>query len=114
MKKILIALIAAISLVSCGVGSYSVSSGKEGKSAISFTSDTKKPVEILVSIDGKEYNVQTVTQKTYRVDRKIKETTLNTIYLENGKHTVQVSMDGNKVYEKQIFLSAEEHRIVEL
>ena len=39
MKKILIALIGALMLSSCGVGSYSVSSGKADEGMISFVSE---------------------------------------------------------------------------
>ena len=51
MKKIIFALVSAIVISSCGVGSYSISSGKPDVAALSFTSTDKQP--IVVHIDGK-------------------------------------------------------------
>ena len=50
MKKIIFALVSAIVISSCGVGSYSISSGKPDVAALSFTSTDKQP--IVVHIDG--------------------------------------------------------------
>ncbi len=112
MKKIILALVSAIIISSCGVGSYSVSSGKSDVATLSFTSTDKKPIVVL--IDGKEYNIETVKEKAYKTDRNIKHTALNTIYVQPGSHVVSVSVSGNEIYKKTVFLSATEHRIVEL
>lgn len=114
MKRILTAIAGALILVGCGVGNYSISSGKSDKAAISFTTDTKNPVAVTVTVDGTSYNVQTVKDKAYRTDRRIKETAQNTIYLEKGQHAVTVTSNGEQVYSKTLFLSAAEHRIIEL
>lgn len=112
MRKIVIALVGAIVFSSCGVGSYSVSSGRPDAAAISFTSAEKLP--ITVSVDGKEYKIETVRTKAYRKDRNIKQTALNTIHVHPGQHDVVVSVSGGKVYDMRLFLSVAEHRIVEL
>ncbi|MGM9780324.1 MAG: lipoprotein [Candidatus Cryptobacteroides sp.] len=112
MKKIIVALLSAIVLSGCGVGTYSVSSGKADTAALSFTSTDKLPIVVLV--DGKEYNIETVKTKAYRKDRNIKKTALNTIYLQSGQHDVTVSVSGSEVFSKKLYLSAAEHRIVEL
>lgn len=112
MKKIIIALFSAILLTSCGVGSYSVSSGKSDDAAISFTSTSKQP--IIVVVDGTEYNVETVKTSAYKTDRNIKKTALNTIKVAPGQHDVKVIASGKEVYSKKVFISATEHRIVEL
>ncbi len=112
MKKILLVLISAILLTSCGVGLYTVSSGKSDDAAISFVSSMKKPV--VVTIDGTEYNVETVKTKAYKTDRNIKKTAQNTIKVQPGQHDVKVFVFGNEVYNKKLFISATEHRIVEL
>ena len=112
MKKIIFALVSAIVICSCGVGSYSISSGKPDVAALSFTSTDKQP--IVVHIDGKEYNVETVKTKAYRKDRNIKQTALNTIYVQPGQHDISVSVSGNEIFNKKVFLSDTEHRVVDL
>ena len=57
---------------------------------------------------------ETVKEKAYKTDRNIKQTALNTIYVQPGSHVVSVSVSGNEIYKKTVFLSATEHRIVEL
>ena len=112
MKKIIISLISAIVLSSCGVGSYSVSSGKADTAEISFTASDKEP--IVVVVDGTEYNVKTVKTKEYKSGRNIKKNAINTIKIEPGQHNVKVLVSGNEVYNKKLYISATEHRIVEL
>ena len=71
MKKIIIAFIGALMLTSCGVGSYSVSSGKADEGMISFVSEFKTP--ITVTVDNNNYDVYTVKTKAWRKDRNIKK-----------------------------------------
>ena len=112
MKKIIIAAISALLLTSCGVGSYSVSSGKADEAAISFT--TAKATPITVTIDDATYDLSSVKDVAWKTDRKIKKTAKNTIYLTPGTHNVTVVIAGNQVYSKKLFLSASEHKVVEL
>jgi len=114
MKKIVIALLAAFLFTSCGVGTYSVSSGKADECYISFTSNTKKPVPLTVYIDGKEYYVSTVKEIAWRTDRKIKDTAKNTLTLAPGTHDVKVEAGGVEVYSKKLFISTSEHKVVQL
>ena len=78
MKKIIIILTGALMLLSCGVGSYSVSSGKADEGMISFVSGEKTP--ITVTIDNVSHDVFTVKTKAWHKDRDIKKTTQNTIF----------------------------------
>lgn len=111
MKRILIFIIITC-FTSCGVGSYSVSSGVTDEGAISFVS--KKSLPITVIIDGIEHNVLSVKNKAYKTGRNIKQTANNTIKLSTGKHDVRV-MSGNEIiYSKKIFISTTEHKIIEL
>ena len=71
MKKIIIVLLGAFVLSSCGVGSYSVSSGKADEGMISFVSESKTP--ITVTIDNESHDVYTVKTKAWRKDRNIKK-----------------------------------------
>lgn len=112
MKKIIIAFIGALVLAGCGVGSYSVSSGKADECMISFVSESVTPVT--VTIDGTSYDVYTVKTKAWRKDRNIKETARNTIYLTPGQHSVVVVMNGNEICDKKVFISAQEHKVIEL
>ena len=112
MKKIIIALIGALLLSSCGVGSYSVSSGKPDESMLSFVSEAQTPIS--VTVDNDSYDVFTVKAKAWKKDRKIKETAQNTIYISPGKHDITVKINGEQVYHKLIFVSAQEHKIIEL
>lgn len=116
MKKtpylLLLALTSALLLSSCGVGTYSVTSGKSDEAGISFTSS--KAMDITVIIDESSYDVSTVKDKAYKADRKIKETSKNTIRIKPGTYNVKVVVEGTEVYARKLFLSASEHRIIEL
>lgn len=112
MKKIIVSLIGALMLTSCGVGSYSVSSGKADEGMISFVSDAKTP--ITVTIDNNSYDVYTVRTKAWRRDRSIKKTAQNTIFLTPGQHNVVVTMNGKEVCNKKVFISTQEHKVLEL
>ncbi len=112
MKKIIFTLIGILTLCSCGVGSYSITSGKADEGMISFTSEAKTPVT--VTVDNDSYDLYTVKTKTWMKDRKIKKTAENTIFLTPGKHNVTVNMNGKKVCDKQVYISAQEHKVIEL
>jgi len=112
MKKIIIAIVAALTVTSCGVGSYSVTSGKADQAEISFVAAAKLPISVI--IDGSQYNVETVKEKAYKTKRNIKKTAANTIDLAPGKHEVKVISAGREVYNKTLMISVAEHRIVEL
>lgn len=112
MKKILLAALCGLLLCSCGVGSYSVSSGKADEGMLSFVSASK--MAVTVNVDGNCFNISTVKAKAWRKDRDIRRTAQNTIYLTPGQHEVVVSIEGDEVYHKKLFISAQEHRVVEL
>ncbi len=112
MKRIIVLLIAVMAVCSCGVGTYSVSSGKEDVAKLSFTATATTP--IVVVVDDAEYSVNAVKQKAYKADRKIKATAYNTITVTPGKHNVRVLSNGQEVYNKTLFISTSEHRIIDL
>ena len=60
MKKFIFIATLSVLLTGCGVGSYSVQSGIEDAAYISFTDDVKQ--EIIVNVDNKTYNINTVRQ----------------------------------------------------
>ena len=112
MKKLMIITAFTMLLTGCGVGNYSVQSGIENASFISFTDDVKQ--DITVTVDDQTYVLKTVKQKAYKSGRNIKQTALNTIKTGPGQHEVKVVMNGSDVFSKKIFLSTGEHKIIEL
>ena len=113
MKKILFAIISLFLFCGCGVGTYSLSSGKADVAELSFIDATE--YAIVVDIDEtNKYEISTIKEKAYKSGRDIKNTALNTLKLTPGKHLVKVSVAGKSVYSKQIFVSAGEHKIIEL
>lgn len=112
MKKIILVIASVLLLVGCGVGSYSVSSGKADEGAISFVSAEEQV--LAVKIDGAEKSVTSVKTKNWRPERAIKKTAQNTLSIGTGSHEVEVFVGGNKVYSKKLFISAGEHKVVEL
>ena len=53
-------------------------------------------------------------QKAYKSGRDIRQTALNTIKIGTGQHEVKVVINGTEVFSKKLFLSAGEHKIIEL
>ncbi len=112
MKKLMIIAAFTMFLTGCGVGNYSIQSGVENASFISFTDDVKQ--DITVTVDDQTYVLKTVKQKAYKSGRNIKQTALNTIKTTPGQHEVKVVLNGNEVFGKKLFLSTGEHKILEL
>ena len=114
MKKLMIIAAFTMLLTGCGVGNYSVQSGVEDAAFISFTDDVKQ--DITVTVDNQTYVLKTVKQKAYKSGRNIKQTALNTIKIGPGQHEVKVTLtlDGTDVFDKKIFVSTGEHKIIEL
>lgn len=112
MKRILIFSVALLLLSGCGVGNYSVSYGNDEEASISFVYQDKVP--ITVTVDNNTYQINSVKDKAFKTDRKIKQTALNTIKIMPGTHDVKVEMEGNAVYSRKLYISAYEHKIVEL
>lgn len=112
MKKIFVIALMTLFLSSCGLGTYSYSSGLENKCGLSFVADDETP--LTVTVDDQNYNINAVKLKKYKTNRKIKQTTENTITLEPGQHDVKVVMNGNEVFSKKIFVSGNETKIIEL
>jgi uncharacterized protein YxeA len=113
MKKSIIVILLSLVLTGCGVGTYSLSSGKADEAKLSFIDS--KPYNIDVIVDNSStYKISTVRDKAYKSNRNIKEVTLNAVVLSPGKHFVEVVAGGKKLYSKWIFVSTGEHKIIEL
>lgn len=112
MKKLFIITLFAMLITSCGVGTYSVSSGKPDDGYVCVTDDIKQ--DIVVKIDYKEYNIETVKTKAYKSGRDIKKTALNSVRVQAGQHQVDVMVNGKVVLSRKVLISTGETKILEL
>lgn len=114
MKKILIILSAAlVALTGCGMGNVSVSSGKADEAYLSFSAATHEA--ITVTVDGKDYQTETIKVQGWSNNKDLKDLSGSVIKLEPGTHEVLVkNKKGEQVYQKKIFVSAQEHKLVQL
>lgn len=118
MKKSIIftAVISLFLLSSCGVGTYSVSSGVDDKAAISVSA-TQKKMHVVLDVDGKNYNLEAVYHQDFKKMRDIKKTAANTVYVTPGQHQIKVyniNNTTNPIVTKTIILSVGDHRVIEL
>lgn len=112
MRNLFIVVLLTWLLSSCGTGVYSLSSGMADECTITFVSEKSFP--IIAIIDDKEYNVSSVKHKAYKADRNIKKTSRNCIVLSPGVHDIKVLVGDNTIFSHKIFISAAEHKIIEL
>lgn len=112
MNRLVLIVIFSLFLTGCGVGVYSIQSGYSDVAYVVFTDDTKG--DIVVNVDDKTYNVNTVKHKAYKSGRDIKHTAENTIKLTPGRHNVSVYLDGSEVYNRKVFLSTGETKVIDL
>ncbi len=110
MKKLAILLLSAVLFAGCGVGVYTISSGKADEACLSFTDSQGAP--LTVRVDGDDYRIYAVKESSWRRDRDIQATAENTLFLLPGTHSVEVYNGSVRVYSKTIFISAGEHKVV--
>ena len=112
MKRLFTVLLASLLLaVSCGTGKQAAAT-KQEPAMLSFTTPAKEP--ITVTVDGETYELTSVKTKVWEVDRNIKKTPQNTVFLLAGTHHVLVSREGRTVFDKQVQLGIREHRVINL
>ena len=115
MKKLFfvaVSLLFVLAFTGCGVGHYSVSSGREDIAALSFESSSETPV--VVSVDGQSFETYAVKKIAHKTRRDIKKTAKYLIEITPGTHDVKVSIKGSEVFAKKIFVSTGETKIIEL
>jgi len=112
MKRILVLAATAILLAGCGVGNYSVSSGKTDAAELSVTAPEKYAVKVCV--DDNTYDIETVKASGFKTKRDIKKTAKNTIRIEPGTHEIKIYQGDNQVYTKKHVFSNDEHKVIEL
>lgn len=112
MKKFLLVIASVIFFASCGVGTYSHTSGVDDKAALVVVGNSKQNVEVYV--DGTMYKVQSVKESDFKTNRNIKKMSQNTISVAPGQHTVEVVIKGNKVYSKKMYVSNSETKVIKI
>ncbi len=130
MKRFLIALSAAlIALTGCGVGSVSTStitastgtvtkattsaqSSKASEAYLVFTADAQE--SILVTVDGKQYQKETVQVKSSGSMKELQEMAGNIITLTPGTHQVRVTKGGKQVYQQTVSINSQERKVIRL
>ncbi len=114
MKKIKIFATFVITLLfcGCGVGNYSHTSGIADESYINVVS--VKPQNVIVMIDTTSYEVESVKQSWYKSKRKIKKIVKERISISTGSHKVTVTENGKVVFDKTIFVSAGETKMIQI
>ena len=85
-----------------------------GDYKLSFTAPEFENLDIVVKVDDSKYDVSTVKQKAYKRDRDIKQTANNTIKLTPGTHQISVQFNDSEIYNRKVFLSAGETKVIEL
>lgn len=112
MKRILSILLVSVLLAGCGVGTYSVSSGKPNQGYVCVIDDVRQ--DVVIKIDNQTYYVQSIKTKAYKSGRNIKKTALNSVPVTSGQHNVEVIIGNNVVLSKKVFISSGETKILEL
>ncbi|MCQ2183127.1 MAG: hypothetical protein MJY89_06970 [Bacteroidales bacterium] len=112
MKKLLILAAAVLMLAGCGVGGYSIASGKLASSKLSVTAPAA--YAITVHVDDNIYNISTVKTSAFKNKVDLKETAKNTIKVEPGTHEVKIYIGDRRVYSKKHVFSDGEQKVIEL
>lgn len=116
MKKFIVWAAVLAVLSGCGVAGVSgapASSAKSGDAYLAFTSSTKS--DILVDVDGKQYQKATIRTDGQADTKSIKEMAGNVLVLTPGTHQIVVkSKNGQELYRKTISVSAQERKVINL
>jgi len=113
MKKSALLLVAILlAFTSCKVGSNSTTKGLENESFIEFVGTSSYKGGVDVSIDDKTSFKAKVYKEKYESNfERIK----GEVYaISTGVHTITVLYNGNLIYQKQIYVSAQETKKIVL
>lgn len=93
---------------SCKVGSYSQERGLPDQAYLYFVANQNYEGEIQVSIDNNtSFNAKVIKEKKGTIKRDI-------YAIAKGKRKIKVSYNGNIIYEREVFVSAQETKKIEL
>lgn len=112
MKRLWLLLLFPLLFTGCGLGVYSVSSGKSDCAKITFVDKTSYAIS--VKIDGVAYENRAIKVKPYQVGLKNKKIVKHAIEVSAGRHHIEVVSQEGTIYSHYIFISSNEHKIIEL
>ncbi len=93
---------------SCKVGSYSQERGLPDQAYLLFVANESYDGEVQVTIDNHTtFNAKVLKEKKGTIKG-------NTYAIAKGKRSLKVSYNGNVIYEKEIFVSAQETKKIQL
>jgi len=105
------AFVAITMLASCGTAnqaSTTIASVSQDDACISFISKAEMP--IIADVDGEIYEIKALGE-----DAKDQETVANSVVLTPGKHVIRVkSQSGTELYKRTVYISPQEHKVVDL
>lgn len=128
MKKLILGALALLALAGCGVSTPAVTTTtttsttskvstparatKSAEAYLVFTADAQE--SILVTVDGKQYQKETVQVKSSGSMKELQEMAGNIITLSPGTHQVRVTKGGKQVYQQSVSVNAQERKIIKL
>ena len=124
MKKLIIWALALLPLAGCGVSSStgstaststtkaSSASNRSAAAYLIFTADSQE--SIVVTVDGKQYNKETIQVKSSGSMKDLQEMAGNIITVTPGSHQVRVTKGGQQVFQQNVTISPQERKIIKL
>ena len=129
MKKLILGALALLALAGCGVSTPAVTTtttstpttkastparttAKSAEAYLVFTADAQE--SILVTVDGKQYQKETVQVKSSGSMKELQEMAGNIITITPGTHEVRVTKGGKQVYQQSVSVNAQERKIIKL
>ena len=126
MKKLILGALALLTLAGCGVSTPAVTTTSSNTTKASTPAKTTKASEaylvftadsqesILVTVDGKQYQKETVQVKSSGSMKELQEMAGNIITLSPGTHQVRVTKGGKQVYQQSVSINAQERKVIRL
>jgi len=128
MKKLILGALALLALAGCGVSTPAVTTTtttsttskvstparatKSAEAYLVFTADSQE--SIVVTVDGKQYQKETVQVKSSSSMKELQEMAGNIITLSPGTHQVRVTKGGKQVYQQSVTINAQERKVIRL
>jgi len=128
MKKLILGALALLALAGCGVSTPALTTtttsttttkastparaNKSAEAYLVFTADSQE--SILVTVDGKQYQKETIQVKSSGSMKELQEMAGNIITLTPGTHEVRVTKGGKQVYQQSVSINAQERKIIKL
>ena len=126
MKKLILGALALLALTGCGVSTPVVTSSigtttkastpaqssKASEAYLVFTADSQE--SIVVTVDGKQYQKETIQVKSTGSMKELQEMAGNIITLTPGSHQVRVTKGGKQVYQQSVTIGSQERKVIKL